>query len=107
FMGRTHPGAALALGTGFATRIHGGTSTFELREKPPGSDEFTAVVARVTVTAGKPFVFTAPGKPVAVPSVDRNGSALPPGDVTNHMNVKLRWPAPDELRCQTLLLRGF
>jgi hypothetical protein len=106
-MGRAHPGVALSLGTGFAARIHNGTSTFELREKAPGSGEFSSVVGRVTVTAGNPPVFPAPGPPVAVPSVDRNGSPLPAGDVTNHMNVKLRWASLDELRRQSLLLRGY
>lgn len=107
FMGRAHPGAALSLGTGFATRIHDGTSTFELREKAPGSNEFTSVVGRVTITAGQPTVFTAPAAPVVVPSTDRNGAPLPSGDVTNHMNVKLRWASPDPLRRQSLLLRGY
>jgi hypothetical protein len=107
FMGRSHPGVALALGTGFAAKIHNGVSTFELREKPPGSEEFNAVVARVTVTAGQPFVFTPPGPPVLVPSTDRNVNPLPPSDVTNHLNVKLRWESPEALRRQSLLLRGY
>jgi hypothetical protein len=107
FMGRAHPGVALSLGTGFAARIHNGVSTFELREKPPGSEEFSAVVGRITVTAGQPFAFSAPGAPVVVPSADRGGNALPAGDVTNHLNVKLRWASPDLLRRQSLLLRGF
>jgi hypothetical protein len=107
FMGRSHPGVALSLGTGFAARIHNGVSTFELREKPPGAEAFNAVVGRITVTAGKPFVFTAPGSPVEVPSTDRNSNPLPASDVTNHLNVKLRWASPEALRRQSLLLRGF
>lgn len=107
FMGRSHPGAALSLGTGFATRIHNGISTFELREQAPGTGEFTSVVGRVTLSAGNPPALPAPGAPVAVPAADRNGDALPPGDVTNHMNVKLRWASEPELRRQSLLLRGY
>jgi hypothetical protein len=42
-----------------------------------------------------------------VPSTVRNANRLPPSDVTKHLNVKLRWESPDDLRRQSLLPRGY
>ncbi|MCC5839943.1 MAG: hypothetical protein JJT96_07455 [Opitutales bacterium] len=107
FLGRAHPGAALALGTGFAAPIGPGATTFELRECLPGTTDCTSVIGRVTVLAGEPVVLHAPGAPVEVPNSRESGEVLPLSDVTSHMNLKLRWMSPDALRQQSLLLRGF
>lgn len=107
FLGRAHPGAALALGTGFAAPIGPGATTFELRECLPGTTDCASVIGRVTVVAGEAITLEAPGAPVEVPNTRESGEILPFSDVTNHMNLKLRWMSPDALRQQSLLLRGF
>lgn len=110
-MGRSHPGVALAIGTGFAAKLAPGQTTFELREcvTPGGNADAncTSVIGRVTVTANSAVKLTAPAAPLRVPDVGRDGVTAAPADIKGHLNVKLRWATPDALRRQSLLVRGY
>jgi len=95
-LARMNPGVSLALGLGHAQRIGPGTTSFEVRELDPLGNEI-GVIGRVSVEAGKPVVLQAPFAPVAVPELSAMG----------HLNARLRWGAPDDLRRLSLLQYGF
>jgi hypothetical protein len=95
-LARMNPGVSLALGLAHAQRINAGTTTFEIRELNPAGAEI-GVVGRVAVVAGQPVLLTAPHAPVAVPETSALG----------HLNARLRWGVPDDLRRLSLLQYGF
>lgn len=96
-----HPGVNLCLGTAHAELIAGvGRTTFEIREYDLPKAQDIAVIGRVTVTANAPILLSAPGRPVPVPE-------FPVDSAKGHLNVKLRWATPDELRRLSLLNYGF
>ncbi|MEX0325812.1 MAG: hypothetical protein AB3N33_06970 [Puniceicoccaceae bacterium] len=95
-LARMHPGVSLCLGLAHAQKIGPGKTTFEIRELGPGNVEM-GVVGRVAVEAGQPVVLPAPGGPVAVPDLSPKG----------HLNARLRWAIPNNLRRLALLQYGF
>ena len=95
-LARMHPGVSLALGLAHAGKIPNGTTTFEIRETNFDGAEL-GVVGRVTVTAKAPVVLTAPHPPVNVPELSPMG----------HLNARLRWGMPDDLRRLALLQYGY
>lgn len=95
-LARMHPGVSLALGLAHAQRINPGTTTFEIRETNLAGDEL-GVVGRVEVTAGAPVILSAPHAPVNVPEISPMG----------HLNARLRWGMPDDLRRLALLQYGY
>jgi hypothetical protein len=106
FLSRTHPTLSLVLGTGFASRQAAGqVRTWEVRECPdgaPDADACTRVVARLTLKVGDVVPLPAPGRPVYVPFSDGAGNP----DPRAHLNVPIRWMAPEALRERTLLQFG-
>lgn len=99
FLGRVHPGVNLGLGLAFTKRIdHTGLATFEIREYDPVAETDLNVIARLTVDAGSPAMpLPAPGDLFEVPREDGQG----------HLNVRLRWATPNDLRRVSLLQYGF
>ena len=95
-LARMHPGVSLCLGLAHAQKVGPGKTTFEIRELGPGNVE-AGVVGRVVVEAGQPVMLPAPGGPVAVPDTSPKG----------HLNARLRWAVPDNLRRMALLQYGF
>ena len=93
-LSRQHPAAALSLGQAWVEPVSGLT-TFEIREWSNGAD--AAVVGRVTVDPAAPSPLIAPTALYAVPDLTPKG----------HLNVKLRWAAPNPLRRLTLLTSGY
>lgn len=107
FLSRTHPTISLVLGTGFASKHSDGEiRTWELRECPPGyggPGDCQSVIARITLQVGAPTPLPAPGRPVYVPFSDDAGNP----DPRAHLNVPLRWMAPEALRERMLLQFGY
>ena len=95
-LARMHPGVSLSLGLAHTQRIPAGVTTFEVREVDSVGLE-VGVVGRVAVDAGQPIVLTAPFAPVAVPETSPLG----------HLNARLRWGVPDDLRRTSLLQYGY
>ena len=95
-LARMHPGVSLCLGLAHAQRIGAGKTTFEIREVGLSGEE-GGVVGRVVVEAGQPVILPAPGAPVAVPDTSPKG----------HLNARLRWSVPDDLRRLALLQYGY
>lgn len=95
-LARMHPGVSLCLGLAHAQKIGPGKTTFEIRELALDGAEM-GVVGRVVVEAGNPVVLPAPGAPVHVPDMSAKG----------HLNARLRWAAPDDLRRLALLQYGY
>jgi hypothetical protein len=93
-LSRQHPAAALSLGQAWVEPVNGLT-TFEIREWSDGTD--LAVVGRVTLDPAAPSALIAPNALYAVPDLTPKG----------HLNVKLRWAAPNALRRLTLLTSGY
>lgn len=97
-LGRSHPALAMALGLGHAELIPAGVkSTFEVRQFDPAKGRDLGVVGRVSVDPDAPVILPAPGAPVAVPENNPKG----------HLNAKLRWATPDDLRRFSLLNHGY
>ena len=99
FLGRVHPGVNLCLGLAFARRLdHNSMATFEVREYDPSRSMDLNVMGRLTVDAGSPATpLPAPGDLFEVPREDGQG----------HLNVRLRWATPNNLRRVSLLQYGF
>ncbi len=95
-LGRVHPGLNFCLGRVYAEAITGIT-TFEVREYDPAAAKDILVVGRVTVDPASPTALPAPGAPVTLPETGSFG----------HLNAKLRWATPDNLRRLTLLQYGY
>ena len=95
-LGRRHPAVALAMGQAWAEPIPAGASTFELRQFDLATGQPGLVLGRVTVTAGAPTILPAPRRPEAVAESSAMG----------HLNVRLRWTSPPELRRLSLLQFG-
>ncbi len=97
-LGRLHPAVSLCLGHAWAGPVSGtGETTFEIREFDPVAGADIRVVGRVAVEAGAPVVLPAPGRPHDASLRDSRG----------HLNVRLLWSEPDELRRYSLLQYGF
>lgn len=98
-LAKAHPGLAFCLGLGHAELIAPAlaVSTFEVREFDPVKARELGVVGRVIVTAGAPVTLPAPGAPACLPEENARG----------HLNAKLRWATPDDLRRVSLLNFGF
>lgn len=97
---RVHPGAAMAVGLGYAQLIPGplGTkTTFEIRDYDEANSEDRQVIGRVTVSAGQPLVLPAPGPLVQVPDAKPTGN----------LNAKFRWATSDTFRRVSLMGYGF
>ncbi|MCC5838694.1 MAG: hypothetical protein JJT96_01110 [Opitutales bacterium] len=100
-LARQHPSAAMASGTGWASRLPvGATWTYEVRLCPPDTvlpGECTRVVARLSVTGGDPVILPAPGAPADLSWRDPRG----------HLNIRIAWATPPALRQLALLQTGF
>jgi hypothetical protein len=97
---RVHPGAAMAVGLGYAQLIPGpvGTkTTFEVRDYDEASERDLQVIGRVTISAGQPLVLPAPGPLVQVPDANPTGN----------LNAKFRWATADDFRRVSLMGYGF
>jgi hypothetical protein len=105
FLGRAHPGVMMALGHGFSIPIGGGVHTFEIREVD-AADNDLRVVGRVTLDTDNPVVPAAPTAPFPVPHTVKATSyhTVSPKD---HLNVRLRWGADEDLRAQMPHTFGF
>jgi len=99
FLGRVHPGVNLCLGLAFAKKMdHDDMATFELREYDLDRDLDLNVMGRLTLDAGSPATpLPPPGDLFEVPREDGQG----------HLNVRLRWATPNDLRRVSLLQYGF
>jgi hypothetical protein len=95
-LGRRHPAVALAMGQAWAEPIAAGATTFEMRQFDLATQQPGLVMGRVTVTAGSPVILPAPGQP----------EALVESSAVGHLNVRLRWTSPPELRRLSLLQFG-
>lgn len=100
---RGHPAVNLCLGLAHAELLAGRFTTFEVREFDPVAGAGVAVIGRVTLEAGQPLVLPAPGAPVVVRERALNGALSPKA----HLNIKLRWATPEELRRLGLMNFGF
>lgn len=100
FLSRTHPTVGLLIGTAFMGQVED-TTTFEIRACPDAySDadtDCTTVVGRITIDSDTPVTLEDPGAPVIVPVQNPMG----------HLNVRLRWSTPNDLREQALLMLGY
>lgn len=97
---RVHPGAAMAVGLGYAQLIPGpiGTkTTFEVRDYDEENKRDLQVIGRVTVSAGQPLLLPAPGPLVQVPDAKPTGN----------LNAKFRWATSDAFRRVSLMGYGF
>jgi hypothetical protein len=95
-LGQIHPGLLQCLGRAFAEPI-AGITTYEIRELDPVTGAPNQVVGRVTITPGAVVVLPAPGRAFQVVS----------NQVAEHLQVRLRWGTPPELRRLSLLNFGF
>lgn len=95
-LGRVHLGLNFCLGRAYAEGITGVT-TFEVREYDLAAAKDVMVVGRVTLDPAGPTALPAPGAPVALPETGSFG----------HLNAKLRWSTPDNLRRLSLLQYGY
>jgi hypothetical protein len=95
-LGRVHLGLNFCLGRAYAEPVTN-TTTFEVREFDAASGKDLLVVGRVTIDPAAPTALPAPGAPIALPETGSFG----------HLNAKLRWAAPDNLRRLSLLQYGF
>ena len=97
FLARLHPGLNISLGLGFTTPITG-LVTFEVRQYDPASGLDLNVTGRITLDGNSaPLSLPAPGDVVQVPRTDGEG----------HLNIRLRWATPDDLRRLSLLRYGY
>jgi hypothetical protein len=96
-MSRPQPALAMCLGFAFATPIAAGLTTFEVRESDSAGASIGEIIGRVTVDAGHPTVLPAPQNLAEVPETTPKG----------HLNVRLRWVSPPDLRRFSLLHYGF
>ncbi len=97
-LGRLFPAVSLCLGHAWAGPISGtAETTFEVREHDPDTGGDLRVVGRVAVEAHAPVVLPAPGRA-------RDASL---SDSRGHLNVRLLWSEPEELRRYSLLQYGF
>ena len=96
FLGRAHPGVMMALGHGFSIPVSAGVHTFEIREVD-AADNDLRVVGRVTLDTAAPVVPGAPAAPFPVshPVAPADYHTVSPKD---HLNVRLRWGIPPDLR---------
>lgn len=93
FMSQAHPALTLALGRGFACQINNiGITSFEIRDHNTGE-----VIGRVSVEAGYPTILPAPENMVQVTNDTPKG----------HLNIRLRWESPPELRRLALMQFGY
>lgn len=111
FLGRLHPGINAVLGLGYFGELDVSLATWEIRQWNPASGEAEQVVGRVLMDQGKidPELgyapLPAPGRPVdvAFPASETAYAKDPRG----HLNVRLRWPTPPDLREASLLALGY
>ena len=101
FLSRTQPVLGLCMGTAAVVPVSTVVTTFELRTLPSGDLSLNAqpgvVAGRVTLDLATPPSIPAPGPPVHVPDVTASG----------HLNAKLRWGVPANLRRRTPLTYGY
>ncbi|MDQ8195325.1 hypothetical protein QEH59_12885 [Coraliomargarita sp. SDUM461004] len=111
FLGRLHPGINCVLGLAYFGELNQPLVTWELREWNPSSREPEDVVGRVLMdlSAASPSLgyppLPAPGKPVDVPFPISETTYE--NDPRGHLNVRLRWHTPEDLRQQSLLAIGY
>lgn len=105
-LARRHPGIAMVLGQAWAGPVPDGMpSTFEIREIDPDNRNRVRVVGRVEVDPTQPAVLPEPGRPVEVPWPSPETYLR--HDPRGHLNVRLRWASPAELRQRSLAQFGF
>ncbi len=95
-MGNGSPGLQFCVGRAFAEQITT-TTTYEIREANPVTGAAGEVVGRVTITPNAPVVLPAPGPPFQ----------LKTNAPSDHLLIRLRWGAPDELRALSPLQFGY
>jgi len=96
---RYQPSIAMAAGQAFSAKIpSSGPVTFEIREYVAASKTDDAVLGRVTLDNAAPVALPVPSVVYQIPDLDQQGF--------NHLNVKLVWDTPDELRRLLPLTRG-
>ena len=95
---RRHPLAAMAAGLAHASPMPPGVHTFEVREFDTVSSDDLRVIGRVTLDTNSPLVLPAPGQPYQVTAQQ---------SAQDHLNIRLRWASPPELRRAALLQYGF
>ena len=96
---RYQPSIAMAVGQAFSVKIpSSGPVTFELREYLPATQTDDAVLSRVTVDHAAPVQLPVPSVVYQIPDLAQAGF--------NHLNLKLVWDTPDELRRLLPLTRG-
>ncbi len=102
FVSRDHPAISLVLGQAFTESLPSGTRvSYELRACPPGSfdpNDATRVTGRVTLVPGQPESLPAPDAPFEIVPAERQ---------QGHLNARLRWGTPDELRRRVVLHYGY
>jgi len=94
------PAIAMACGLAWGGPLDvavGQEVTLEIRLFDPVACVDIGVVGRVSFLAGQAQPLPAPGEPVEVPDLTQTG----------HLNIKLRWSQPDDLRRKSLLSLGF
>lgn len=98
FLGRAHPGVNLCLGLAWCEPLPTGLTTFEVRIWDAASGGDAGVLGRATLDGDNPPTpLPAPGELYQVPNQTGKG----------HLNVGLRWAAPDDLRRLSLLQYGY
>ncbi len=96
-LGRAHPGVLMAMGHGFAIEVPPASlRTYEVREID-ALDNDLRVIGRVSLDAANPQALAAPGRPHAVPH-DFDPSLQWVASNKDHLNARLRWATPDDLR---------
>ncbi len=105
FLGRAHAGVMLALGHAFTHPMPAGVRTYEIRELDE-NDADVRVLGRVTLNPLAPVLIFNPDRPVAVRHLPKANSPHPASS-KDHLNVRLRWSAPANLRSTYAHSFGF
>lgn len=91
-----NPGVTICAGHAFSEVI-GTVTTYEVRELDPVTGVAGNAVGRVTLVPNAPVILPAPGKPFQVVS----------NQMSEHLQIRLRWGTPTELRRLSVLNVGF
>lgn len=105
FLGRAHAGVMLALGHAFTHPMPAGVRTYEIRELDQ-NDADVRVLGRVTLNPLAPVQIPPPDRPVVVSHLPQEGSPHPASS-KDHLNVRLRWNSPANLRSTFAHSFGF
>ncbi|MGF1451872.1 MAG: hypothetical protein ACFB21_07355 [Opitutales bacterium] len=107
-LARLYASVNLCLGHAWAGPLPYGdqTTTFEIRQFDIPSGQDVRVIGRVTVESQAPDPLPAPGRPHKVPFAVDPESVFS-SNAKGHLNARLRWSTPDDLRRLALLQYGY